>query len=129
MDEETRFSNSHEWVKEYQQGKGVIGITAHATEALGDIVFVELPTVGEKFKKGEAFATVESVKAASDVYMPVDGVIEEVNTELEESPGILNESPYVNGWMVKVSLDHPYQMYETDLVNEEDYLELLKSDK
>jgi len=124
--EERRYTSSHEWIK-VENGKGVIGISAHASEALGDIVFVELPSVGEKFSKGEAFATVESVKAASDIYLPVDGTVEEINTEIEEKPTLLNESPFVNGWLAKISLHDESQL--DSLLTSDQYNELLEAEK
>lgn len=87
---------------EYIWNKSVIGLTDYAIEQLGDIVFLELPAVGDEFKKGETFANIESVKAASEIYMPVSGKIVEVNESLVDAPESLNEDCYENGWLVKI---------------------------
>lgn len=87
---------------EYIWNKSVIGLTDYAIEQLGDIVFLELPAVGDEFKKGETFANIESVKAASEIYMPVSGKIVEVNEALVDAPESLNEDCYENGWLVKI---------------------------
>ena len=83
----------------------VVGITDHAQEALGDITYVELPEEGAEFDMGETFGVVESVKAASDIYMPLKGTVEEVNSDLEDSPETLNSDPYSEGWLIKIRLD------------------------
>ena len=100
------YSKSHEWVK-VQGGEATIGITDHAQEALNDIVYVELPQVGQSFKVEQEFGVVESVKSVSDLYMPVSGTITAVNKDLDESPETLNEDPYGKGWLVKVKLADP----------------------
>lgn len=97
------FTKDHEWVS--AEGDTVtIGITAYAAEQLGDVVFVELPEAGRKVKKGEAAAVVESVKAASDVYMPVSGEVIEANADLVDKPQTVNEAPQAGGWFVKLRL-------------------------
>ena len=94
-------SNTHEWVLE--EGKlCTIGLTDYAIEQLGDVVFVELPEIGSEFAKNEVFATIESVKAASEIYMPVGGKVVEINEELINSPEIINEDPYEKGWLIKI---------------------------
>ena len=94
-------SNIHEWVVE--EGRFcTIGLTDYAIEQLGDVVFVELPEIGSEFAKNEVFATIESVKAASEIYMPVGGKVIEVNEELINSPEIINEDPYEKGWLIKI---------------------------
>lgn len=98
--EDLRYTKEHEWVG-MRDDAAVIGITDHAQSELGDITFVELPSTGQKVKKGESIGTVESVKAASDIYAPVSGTVSEVNEELENSPETLNESPYDKGWICK----------------------------
>ena len=100
---ELKYTNAHEWLK-IENEVGVIGITDYAQESLGDITFVELPSPGDSLAKGDAFGVVESVKAASDLYMPVGGEILEVNAELENSPEILNKNPYENGWLLKIKI-------------------------
>jgi glycine cleavage system H protein len=100
IDPNARYTQSHEWVR--QDGDLLIyGITDHAQNALSDIVFVELPEIGEHFAAGETLGTVESVKAASDLYMPLDGEITAVNEALISSPEVINSDPYGQGWMVK----------------------------
>ena len=99
--QELRYSKEHEWVK-VEDGKARIGITHFAQDELGDIVFVELPQVGDELKKDEPFGSVESVKTVSELYAPISGKIVEVNTELEDSPEFVNESPYEKAWMVVV---------------------------
>jgi glycine cleavage system H protein len=100
---ETRYTKDHEWIR-VDGGEGVIGITAYATDQLGDVVFVELPAVGKSFKQGDELAVVESVKAASEVYAPVSGEIIAVNEALDGEPGKVNESPDDEGWFVKIKL-------------------------
>ncbi len=100
---ELKYTNDHEWLK-IENEVGIIGITDYAQESLGDITFVELPSPGDSLAKGDAFGVVESVKAASDLYMPVGGEILEVNAELENSPEILNKNPYENGWLLKIKI-------------------------
>ena len=94
-------SNTHEWVLE-EDSTCTIGLTDYAVEQLGDVVFVELPEIGSEFTKNEVFATIESVKAASEIYMPVGGKVVEVNEELINSPEIINEDPYEKGWLIKI---------------------------
>lgn len=95
-------SKTHEWALETDKGY-TVGLTDYAIDQLGDIVFVELPEIGSEFAKGEVFATIESVKAASEIYMPVGGKIVEINEDLLNSPEIMNESPYEKGWLVKIT--------------------------
>ncbi|MDP3535654.1 glycine cleavage system protein GcvH [Halomonas sp. M1] len=97
-----RYAKSHEWVLDHQDGTVTIGITDHAQEALGDVVFVELPEVGQELSKGKEFGVIESVKAASDLYSPVDGEVIEINDALEDAPETVNDAPYEGGWMMKV---------------------------
>ena len=95
-------SKTHEYV--YEDGANqVIGLTDYAIEQLGDIVFVELPEVGASYRKGEIFGTIESVKAASEMYMPISGVVTEINEELIEKPELLNESPFDEMWLIKIN--------------------------
>lgn len=97
------YAKSHEWLK-VDGTTATIGITEYAQDALGDIVFVELPDVGASFGAGDAFGVVESVKAASDIYMPVAGEITAINEVLLDTPETVNSDPYENGWLVKISL-------------------------
>ncbi|MGQ7248449.1 glycine cleavage system protein GcvH [Halomonas sp. V046] len=100
-----RYAASHEWILDNGDGTVTIGITDHAQEALGDVVFVDLPEIGTQLAKGDEFGVIESVKAASDLYAPIDGEIVEVNEALEDAPETVNESPYEDGWIMKVRLD------------------------
>ena len=99
---ELRYTESHEWVRANDDGTVTLGITDHAQHLLGDLVFVELPEVGRVVAATEGCAVVESVKAASDVYSPVDGVIVEVNEALAENPELINEDPYGEGWILRI---------------------------
>ena len=105
-----RFSESHEWVSQEEEGVVKIGITDHAQEQLGDLVFVELPEEGASFGQGDASAVIESVKAASDIYTPVSGVIVAVNEAVVDSPEIVNSDPYGDGWLFSVRLDDPDEL-------------------
>jgi glycine cleavage system H protein len=101
--EEFKYTEEHEWVMVEEQ-IAVIGISDFAQDALGDVVFVELPEVGAVLEAGKAFGVVESVKAVSDIYAPISGTVEEINEELIEAPEIINTSPYVDGWMIKIRM-------------------------
>lgn len=98
------YSKDHEWVELLADNKVVIGITDFAQETMGDIVFVELPELDNELTQGESFSSVESVKAVSEVFMPVAGSVTEVNDKLEDEPQLLNEDPYGEGWIVKIDL-------------------------
>ena len=97
-----RFTEEHEWLRKEEDGSVTIGITDHAQSALGDLVFVELPEVGQELEAGGEMAVVESVKAASDVYAPVSGTVLEVNSALTDDPEKINADPYGEGWMVRL---------------------------
>lgn len=97
---ELKYSKTHEWVKE-EDGLFVIGLTDYAQSELGDIVFINLPEEGDEVSVGEAFSDVESVKAVSDVYSPVSGIVAEINEELQDNPALVNEDPY-GAWLIKV---------------------------
>jgi glycine cleavage system H protein len=101
--EELKYTEEHEWVM-VEEELAVIGITDFAQDALGDVVFVELPEVGTALEAGKAFGVVESVKAVSDIYAPVSGVVEEINDDLVDAPEIINTSPYEDGWMIKIRM-------------------------
>lgn len=109
-------SKSHEYVYE-ENGNYNIGLTDYAIEQLGDIVFVELPEVGSTYRKGEIFGTIESVKAASEIYMPISGTVVECNEQLIERPELLNESPFEEMWLIKIEAD----AYEEDTKDLLDY--------
>jgi glycine cleavage system H protein len=99
------YAASHEWVK-VEGSTAIVGISDHAQKELGDLVFVELPEAGSPCKQGEKFASVESVKAVSDVYSPISGTVVEVNTSLSESPDLINKSPYGDGWLMKLTVSN-----------------------
>ena len=118
-----RYAKDHEWTR-LEGGKVKIGIDDYAQDQLGDIVFVELPEVGATFAKGEEFGTVESVKAVSELFMPVGGEILAINTALEETPEHVNNSPYEDGWMIEIK---PSDVAEMDvLMDKEAYIKMLK---
>ena len=107
--QELKYTKDHEWVKQ-EDGNIRVGITHHAQKELGDIVFVELPEVGRKVKKGELVATVESVKAVGEVYAPASGEVVEVNTSLEASPELVNKNPYGEGWIFVLKVTDPAEL-------------------
>ncbi len=113
-----KYTQSHEWAK--KDGDYVtIGVSDYAQDALGDIVFVELPAVGMKLEKGKGFGVVESVKAASDVFSPIDGEVEAINEKLTESPDLVNRDPFGEGWMIKVRPENANAL--DDLMDAETY--------
>jgi glycine cleavage system H protein len=121
----TKFTSDHEWINIEDHEAAVVGITLHAQDALGDVVFVDLPEVGKTFSKGEVAGVVESVKAAADIYMPVTGEVVEVNEELRADPSLANRDPMGNGWFFKV---HVTKMAEFDeLMDPPAYDALLKT--
>jgi len=121
----TMYTPDHEWINIEDHEAAIVGITHHAQDALGDVVFVELPEVGRQYKKGEVVGVVESVKAAADMYMPVSGEVVEVNAALKEDPSLANSDPLGNGWFFKV---HITDMAEFDqLMDPPAYDKLLKS--
>jgi len=105
--EELKYTKDHEWVRDNGDGTVTVGITDHAQEALGDLVFVEVPEAGKQVAKGDACAVVESVKAASDVYGPLDGEVTETNDTLGDAPETINEDPYGDGWIFKLRIADP----------------------
>jgi len=115
------YTKEHEWLSLDDDGNVKVGITDHAQDALSDVVFVELPEIGSSFSKGDSMAVAESVKAASDIYAPVSGKVVSVNTKLEESPELINESPYDFGWMVIIE---PTGELE-DLLDSDSYQDLI----
>lgn len=119
--QDLRYSKEHEWVK-IEDGKARIGITHFAQDELGDIVFVELPQVGDELKKDQPFGSVESVKTVSELYAPVSGKVVEVNSELEDSPEFVNESPYEKAWMVLV--EAPSEEDMSALMSADEYKEM-----
>jgi glycine cleavage system H protein len=120
----TRYTKSHEYVR-VEGGTGVVGITDYAQAQLGDVVFVELPPTGQSLPKGAEAATVESVKAASEVNAPVSGTVVEVNSALTDSPGLVNEDPSGKGWFLKIKLTDAAEL--DSLLDEDAYREFLKT--
>ena len=117
-----KYTKDHEWIK-LEGDVATIGITEYAAEALGEMVYVELPEIGATLSKGDAFAVVESSKSASDVYMPVSGEIVETNSELDSQPELINNETYEAGWIVKVKLSDEAELGDT--LDEAAYKELL----
>jgi glycine cleavage system H protein len=105
-----KYTPDHEWLEVHGDGTATVGITVHAQDALGDVVFVDLPEVGKTYAEKEVAGVVESVKAAADVYMPVDGEITEVNEALRDDPALANSDPLKAGWFFKVKLANPAQL-------------------
>ena len=121
-----KYTASHEWVLDNGDGTVTIGISEHAQEMLGDVVFVDLPDTGDEIEAGESFSLVESVKAASDIYAPISGEIVEINEELEDSPELINEEPYEGGWIVKVKMSDASEL--DNLKDAEEYLSSIEED-
>ena len=119
---ELQYTKSHEWVRR-EEGTATIGITDHAQDELGDVVFVELPEKGTSFSAGDSFGTVESVKAVSDLYAPVGGEVVEVNETLNDSPELINEEPYGGGWMIRLRISE-----DADLLSAEEYEKLVEEE-
>ncbi|BDR16402.1 glycine cleavage system protein GcvH [Vibrio sp. STUT-A11] len=126
MDNTLKFADSHEWVRDNGDGTVTIGISEHAQEMLGDVVFVDLPDVEDEIEAGESFSLVESVKAASDIYAPISGEVVEINEELEDSPELINEEPYEGGWIVKVKMSDPSEL--DNLKDAEEYLNSIEEE-
>jgi glycine cleavage system H protein len=122
-----KYSKEHEWVL-VEGNSATIGITEYAQEELGDIVYVELPEVGEKIVKDDPFAAVESVKAVSDVYAPVSGTVLEINDVLPDNPETINDDPYGDGWMVRIDLSDKDDDLK-DLMDAEEYAEYVAQQK
>ncbi|MDH5397862.1 MAG: glycine cleavage system protein GcvH [Cyclobacteriaceae bacterium] len=102
---ELKYSKDHEWIKVNDDNTALIGITDFAQGELGDIVYVEVETEGDDINQGEVFGTIEAVKTVSDLYMPVDGTVLEVNSTLEDQPELVNSSPYEDGWIIKIKIN------------------------
>ncbi len=123
LPEDVRYAEDHEWAKSV--GEAIrIGISDYAQDQLGDIVFVELPQVGDVFAKGDEFGTVESVKAVSELYMPLGGKVTAVNSALEDAPEQVNGAPYTDGWMIEVEVSDPAEF--DALMDKKTYLNMLK---
>lgn len=122
LPEDLKYTKSHEWVR-LEDGTATVGITEHAQDELGDVVFVELPEAGTTFEAGDSFGAVESVKAVSDLYAPVGGEVVEVNEALGDTPEKINEDPYGEGWILKLRTSG-----EADLLSAADYQKVLDED-
>ena len=118
-----RYAKSHEWLKVAADGTATVGISDYAQNSLGDITFVQVPKVGTVLRAGETFGVVESVKAASDVYAPIAGTVVEVNKALDTNPEKVNQSPYADGWMLKLKLANPAEA--GSLLGSADYQKLI----
>jgi len=123
---ELKFLSSHEWVS-VDGDVATVGVSDHAQELLGDLVFVELPETGSAVSAGDSVAVIESVKAASDTYAPVSGEIIEVNEELEDSPERINDDPYGDGWMYRVKMDDPGEV--GDLLDADSYMNVIADEE
>lgn len=126
MEKDLKFTASHEWVRENGDGTVTVGISNHAQGLLGDVVFVDLPDVDDEVTAGENFSLVESVKAASDIYAPISGVIVEINEELEDSPELVNEEPYEGGWIARIKLSDDGDL--ESLIPGDQYLESIEEE-
>ncbi|MDG1139808.1 MAG: glycine cleavage system protein GcvH [Opitutales bacterium] len=121
--EDLKYTKDHEWVRKLEDGTFLVGVTHHAQDSLGDVTFVELPSVGTSFKVNDVFGVVESVKAASDLFMPLSGSILECNEGLNDSPENVNSDPYGDGWMIKINSEESseyeqlldYQSYQSEV--------------
>ena len=120
---ELQYTKSHEWIR-LEDDIATVGITDHAQDELGDVVFIELPEQGASLGAGDSFGTVESVKAVSDLYAPVGGEVIEVNEALNDAPEKINEDPYGNGWMIRISVSD-----KADLLSAEEYEKLLEEEE
>jgi len=118
-----KYSRTHEWINA-EGDVATIGVTDYAQSELGEIVFLELPQAGSKFRKGDALGTIESYKTVSDLMAPVSGEVIEINPDLADSPQFVNESPYDQGWMIKIKMSDPSELNE--LMSAEDYEGILK---
>ncbi len=121
-----KYSKEHEWVL-VENDVAIIGITEFAQGELGDIVFVEIPEVGEKISKDDPFGSLESVKAVSDIFAPISGAVVEINDDLKENPEAINEDPYGDGWMIKVEMTDMDEL--KDLMSSDDYAEFIEQQK
>ena len=123
---ELRYTSTHEWVRLEENNEAVVGITYHAQAMLGDMVFVELPELGSALLEGDDVAVAESVKAATDVYTPVSGIVTGVNDELEASPEQINQDPYGAGWLFRVRLEEAEEL--DGLMDAESYQQMLENE-
>lgn len=123
--DDLKYTKEHEWVRVDGEST-TVGITDFAQGELGDVVFIEIETEGETLSRGDTFGTIEAVKTVSDLYMPVDGEVSEVNGTLEESPEVVNSEPYGDGWMIKIKISDDSQL--DDLMTADDYRKLIEEE-
>ena len=124
--EDCYYTKEHEWIR-VEDGTGIIGITDHAQQALGDVVYVEMPSLADTFDAGEVFGNIESVKAVSELFMPASGEVIEINEDLADTPELVNQDPYNDGWMIKIKMADPRDV--DSLLSATDYEEFLKEEK
>lgn len=122
--ENLRYTKDHEWIRA-EGSEAFVGITDYAQKELGDIVFIEIETVGEQLKKEQVFGTIEAVKTVSDMFMPVSGTVLEVNPKLETSPELVNKDPFGEGWMIKISMTDASELNQ--LLDAEGYKKLINA--
>ncbi len=122
-----KYTKTHEWVEVIEENKVKVGISDHAQDQLGDIVYIELPEVGSEFKKGDTLTTIESVKSAEDIYAPVSGKVTAVNEELSDHPEIINEDAEGKGWIVEMEMSDPSEL--DDLMTKEEYEKFLEEEE
>jgi len=125
LPENLKYTKKHEWAQMLKD-TALIGITDYAQQALGDVVFIQLPEVGVRVSKGDAFSVIESVKAASDIYAPMSGEVVEVNRRLEDHPEYINKSPYDEGWIAKIKVSNPEEA--NDLLTSSAYADFVQSE-
>lgn len=126
IDPDAKYLDSHEWVKLDQDNVYTVGLSAYAIEQLGDIVYMELPEVGTEFSKGDAFGVVESVKSAADIYVPLSGKVVAINEAVPETPDVLKDDAYDEGWLIKIEVTNPAELEE--LMDENAYRTFLESE-
>ncbi|WP_318474033.1 glycine cleavage system protein GcvH [Photobacterium leiognathi] len=126
MESTLKFTSSHEWVRDNGDGTVTVGISDHAQGLLGDVVFVDLPEIGDTTDAGDAFSLVESVKAASDIYAPITGEVVAINEDLENSPELVNDEPYEGGWIATIKLSDADELAE--LIDAKAYLASIEED-
>ncbi len=122
--EDLKYTKEHEWIR-VEGDTAVVGITDYAQSELGDIVYVEVPNVGETLSQGDTLGTIEAVKTVADIYMPVDGEVLEMNSELENAPELVNQDPYGKGWIAKIKVLKPEQL--NDLLTAEQYKQMINA--
>lgn len=123
LPDDVRYAETHEWARDEEETV-IVGVNDYAQDQLGDIVFVELPDIGDTFEKGEEFGTLESVKAVSEIFMPVSGKVVTINDALSEEPELINQEPYNSGWLIEIEPEDPDELHT--LMTSTEYMEMLK---